>query len=75
MFDQADTTAVDVEVVRCPVLTLSGTDDQVVPLATAKATADAYADSPFWVLEGRGHMLLLEDGADEIAGRIADWLS
>ncbi|MEM8574413.1 MAG: alpha/beta hydrolase [Pseudomonadota bacterium] len=75
MFDSTAATAVDTEAVQCPVLTLSGTDDRVVSLATAKATAGSYPGSPFWVLNDHAHMLLVEDGADEIAGRIADWLS
>jgi non-heme chloroperoxidase len=74
MFDRAGATAVDTRAVNCPVLTLSGTDDRVVPLETAKDTADAYPDCPFWVLEDHAHMLVVEDGADKIAGRIADWL-
>lgn len=75
MFDEAAATAVDAGAVRCPVLTLSGTDDRVVPLATAKATADAYPGSPFWALDDHAHMLVVEKGADQIAGRIADWLA
>ena len=74
MFDRAGATTVDTHTVKCPVLTLSGTDDRVVPLDTAKATADAYPGCPFWVLEDHAHMLVVEDGADKIAGRIADWL-
>jgi len=74
MFDRAGATTVDTHTVKCPVLTLSGTDDRVVPLDTAKATADAYPGCSFWVLEGYAHMLVVEDGADKIAGRIADWL-
>ncbi len=41
---------------------------------SGRATADAYAGSAFWALEGHAHMLLLEEGAEGIAGRIADWL-
>lgn len=74
MFDRAAATAVDTARVGCPVLTLSGSDDNVVPVATAKATADSYPGSPFWVMDGHGHMLLVEEGAEETAGRIADWL-
>lgn len=74
MFDRTAAAAVDTAAVACPVLTLSGTEDNVVPLAAAKETADAYPGSPFWALEGHAHMLVVEEGADEIAGRIADWL-
>jgi non-heme chloroperoxidase len=56
------------------VLTISGRDDRVVSVEAAKATADAYLGSPFWVLEDHAHMVVVEDGADKIAIRIADWL-
>jgi pimeloyl-ACP methyl ester carboxylesterase len=74
MFDPTRATAVDTQAISCPVLTLSGSDDRVVPLGTAKATADSYPGSPFWVLEDHAHMALMEDGADKLASRIADWL-
>ena len=47
MFDQTRATAVDTQAIGCPVLTLSGSDNRVVPLGTAKATADSYPGSPF----------------------------
>ena len=74
MFDQTRATAVDTKAIRCPVLTLSGSDDQVVPVRTAKATAESYPGSPFWLLEDHAHIVVVEDGADKIASRIADWL-
>jgi non-heme chloroperoxidase len=74
MFDRTRATAVDTVSVRCPVLCLSGTDDQIVSLATARETVAAYPGAPFWELEGHGHMLLVEPGAEEIARRIADWI-
>lgn len=75
MFDRAGTTVVETSAVRCPVLCLSGAQDRIVSLETAKATAAAYPGSTFWTLEGHAHMLLVEDGAEDIAGRIADWLA
>ena len=74
MSDQTGATIVDTQAISCPVLTLSGSDDRVVPLGTAKATADSYPGSPFWVLEDHAHMALMEDGAYKLASRIADWL-
>ncbi len=74
MFDQTGATAVATDQVRCPVLCLSGTDDKLVSLLTAQATAAAYRGAPFWALDGHGHMLLVEPGAGEIAERIAAWL-
>jgi non-heme chloroperoxidase len=75
MFDQTAATVVETDAVRCPVLCLSGTDDRIVSLQTARATARAYPQAERWELEDHAHMLLLEPGAEEIANRIVDWLS
>ena len=84
MFDQARAASVDTAAVRCPVLCLSGTDDhrhqrgarreRLVALPTARATAATYRDAAFWELEGHGHLLPVEPGADAIARRIAAWI-
>jgi pimeloyl-ACP methyl ester carboxylesterase len=41
---------------------------------TARATASAYRHATFWELQGHGHMLVLEPGADTIARHIAEWI-
>jgi non-heme chloroperoxidase len=74
MLDQTGATSVATDQVRCPVLCLSGTDDKLVSLLTARATAAAYRGAPFWELKGHGHMLLVEPGATEIAERITAWI-
>ena len=74
MFDQTGATAVDTNAVRCPVLCLVGADDKIVSPQTARATAAGYPGATFWELEGHGHMLVLEPGAEDIARRIADWI-
>lgn len=74
MFDRTRATFVEARAVSCPVLCLTGADDRIVSLATARASAEAFSGSTFRALEGHAHMLLLEDGAEAIAGRIADWL-
>ncbi len=74
MLDLTAATVVATDKVRCPVLCLSGTDDKLVSLLTARATADAYRGAPFWELQGHGHMLLVEPGAEQIAQRIAGWI-
>ncbi len=74
MFDKTRATAVDIDAIRCPVLCLSGTDDKLVSLATARATAAPYRQAKFWEEPGHGHMLLVEPGAEDIARRIADWI-
>lgn len=74
MFDRTGATAVDTNAVTCPVLCLVGADDLIVSPQTARDTAAPYRDATFWQLDGHGHMLVLEPGADDIARRIADWI-
>jgi pimeloyl-ACP methyl ester carboxylesterase len=74
MLDKTKAAAVETDAVRCPVLCLSGTDDNLVSLATARATALPYRDAQFWEEAGHGHMLPVEPGADDIARRIAAWI-
>jgi pimeloyl-ACP methyl ester carboxylesterase len=74
MFDQTGATRFDVDAVRCPVLCLVGAEDKIVSPQTARLAAEAYPGAAFWELDGHGHMLVLEPGADKIARRIADWI-
>jgi pimeloyl-ACP methyl ester carboxylesterase len=74
MLDKTNAAAVDTAAVRCPVLCLSGTDDNLVSLATARATALPYRDAQFWEEAGHGHMIVVEPGAEDIARRIAAWI-
>lgn len=74
MFDRSGATRVDTAAVKCPVLCLVGTEDKIVSPQTARATASAYPGATVWELERHGHMLMLEPGAEEIAGRIAGWI-
>jgi len=74
MFDRARATAVDTDAVTCPVLCLVGSDDKIVSPQTARETARPYRNATFWELDGHGHMLVLEPGAEAIAQRIADWI-
>ena len=74
MFNKTLAAAVDTSAVRCPVLCLSGTDDNLVSLGTARATALPYRDAQFWEEAGHGHMLLVEPGAEDIARRIEGWI-
>jgi pimeloyl-ACP methyl ester carboxylesterase len=74
MFDRTGATAVDTKSVTCPVLCLAGADDNLVSVATVRATADGYPGATFEVLDGHGHMLVLEPGAEAIARQIAAWI-
>ena len=74
MFDKERATAVDISAVRCPVFCLSGTEDNLVSIETARAVAERYPEATFIAAEGHGHLLLLEPGAEEIASGITGWL-
>lgn len=74
MFDQTGATKVDTGAVTCPVLCAEGADDKLVSPASARTTADGYPGATHWELQGHGHMLVLEPGAEDIARHIAAWL-
>ncbi|HEV3242189.1 MAG TPA: alpha/beta hydrolase [Methyloceanibacter sp.] len=74
MLNKTLAAAVDTNAVRCPVLCLSGTEDNLVSLQTVRATALPYRDAQFWELPGHGHMLPVEPGAEDIARRIESWI-
>jgi non-heme chloroperoxidase len=74
MFDLTGATVVDTSAVTCPVLCLVGADDKIVSPQTARETVKPYRDATFWELDGHGHMLVLEPGAEKIARRIAAWV-
>jgi hypothetical protein len=46
----------------------------MVSPVSARMTASTYAGSTFWELDGHGHMLVLEPGAEDIARCIAEWI-
>ena len=74
MFDQRRTTAVETAKVTCPVLVVSGSDDKVVSAVTARRIAELYPQASFHKAAGRGHLLIMEEGAKALAERCADWM-
>jgi pimeloyl-ACP methyl ester carboxylesterase len=74
MFDRSGATVVDTAADSCPALCLVGSDDKIVSPQTAREAATPYRDATFWELDGHGHMLVLEPGAETIARRIAEWI-
>jgi non-heme chloroperoxidase len=74
MFDKIGATKVDIAAVTSPVMCVAGVEDKMVSLETARATTAGYPGATFWELQGHGHMLVLEPGAEEIARRIAGWI-
>lgn len=75
MFDLDRTTAVDAAKVTCPVLVVSGSDDKVISPVTGSKVAGLYAHATFEEAAGRGHFLIMEEGAGQLAGRCADWMA
>jgi pimeloyl-ACP methyl ester carboxylesterase len=75
MFDKRRATAVETAKVACPVLVISGSDDKVISTATARKVAGQYPGGTFEEAAGRGHFLIMEDGAKALAERCADWIA
>jgi pimeloyl-ACP methyl ester carboxylesterase len=57
----------------CPVLCIAGTDDRIVSLRLARATARRWC-APLREYPGRGHWLLAEPRWEEVAGEVVAWL-
>jgi pimeloyl-ACP methyl ester carboxylesterase len=54
-------------------LVISGDDDRFIPLRVVRHIAARYG-APLRIARGRGHMLILEPGWEEIATWISEWL-
>jgi pimeloyl-ACP methyl ester carboxylesterase len=65
---------VDASRVRCPLLVVAAEDDKFIPAKTVARVARRYG-APLRVMPGRGHMLVLEPGWQELAGIVADWFA
>jgi pimeloyl-ACP methyl ester carboxylesterase len=65
---------IDASLVRCPLLVIAGADDKFIPAKIVSRVARRYG-APLRVMPGRGHMLVLEPGWQELAGIVADWLA
>jgi non-heme chloroperoxidase len=74
MFDKRRTTEVDTGKVTCPVLVVSGSEDKVVSATTGRKIAQLYPGATFHEAPGRGHFLIMEEGASELARRCAGWI-
>jgi pimeloyl-ACP methyl ester carboxylesterase len=65
--------SVDKSRIRVPVLVIAGDEDLFIPLSRARRVAARY-DAPIRVAPGRGHMLIIEPGYEEVCGWIDDWI-
>jgi len=61
------------ERVTAPVLVIAGDMDLFIPISRAVRVAARY-NAPLRVAPGRGHMLIIEPGYEEICGWIAEWV-
>jgi pimeloyl-ACP methyl ester carboxylesterase len=65
---------IDPRRVRVPVLVISGDEDLFIPLSRSRRVAARYK-APIQVAPGRGHMLIIEPGYEELCGWIGAWVA
>ena len=75
MFDAARANAVETHKVTCPVLVVAGEEDKVISSATCRTVSGLYANATFREEKGRGHFLIMEEGAAQLAAGCADWVA
>jgi pimeloyl-ACP methyl ester carboxylesterase len=63
---------VDRESVKVPVLVIAGDKDLFIPLSRGQRVAERYG-APIRVAPGRGHMLIIEPGYEQICDWIHEW--
>ena len=63
---------------RNPLLLIAGEDDHTVPAAVSKSNFDKYSHSTvvtdFHEFKGRSHLIMLEEGWEEIVDYIDKWI-
>jgi pimeloyl-ACP methyl ester carboxylesterase len=64
---------VDGSRIREPMLVIAGDEDRFIPIAKCRKVAKRYG-APFRMAPGRGHMLILEPGYEEICDWICQWI-
>ena len=64
---------VDRERVKVPVFVIAGDEDLFIPLSRGRRVAARYG-APIRVAPGRGHMLIIEPGYEELCAWIGDWI-
>lgn len=70
IFGSIDVTADSIAV---PVLVVSGSVDDIVPIESSRETAKKYGAS-FIEMKGNGHLVIFEPGWDEASAKIRHWL-
>jgi pimeloyl-ACP methyl ester carboxylesterase len=64
---------VDVRRVTCPVFVIVAGDDRFIPRAIGERIANRYG-AAVQVFEGRGHMIVIEPGWQEVANVVDRWI-
>jgi pimeloyl-ACP methyl ester carboxylesterase len=64
---------VDVKRATCPMLVIAAADDRFIPKAIIERIAKRYG-APLRVFEGRGHMIVIEPGWEEVADVVERWI-
>jgi non-heme chloroperoxidase len=66
---------VDESRVTCPVLVVSGAEDRITPASVVQKVANKYKEvSTYKEFENHAHWVIGEDGWEEIAAYISDWI-
>jgi len=64
---------VDRERIRCPMLVIGARHDHFIPVSIAERVAKRYG-APIRILEGRGHMSVVEPGWEALAESVDQWI-
>jgi pimeloyl-ACP methyl ester carboxylesterase len=65
--------AVDERRVRCPLLSVTASEDRFIVPRIGRALAKKYA-AEHYVVDGHAHMVISELGWEKVAARVLDWL-
>lgn len=69
------TNTVDKEVISCPMLSIAGQEDRIVPVSVSRNMAKWYDSRlEYWEYPEHAHWLLGEPGWDSVANRTLKWL-
>ena len=75
-FDRAKATSVDESKVTCPILTMVGTEDRLIPPGIARKIHNKYkAVSTYREFDRHSHFIIAEPGWEEAASSIEAWLA
>jgi len=73
--DSKGAAKVDESKVTCPILVISGSEDRITPASVVKKVANKYKSvSTYKEFQNHAHWVIGEDGWDDIAIFISDWI-